>query len=200
MSKDYTIRIAAPSDAEAVREIYAPIVKETPFTFETRLPSVSQMAQRIKSNLQKHLWLVCVHNGIIIGYAYGGIHRPRESYRWATETSVYIREQHRKKGIAKALYAPLLKGLTLQGYKTALGVITLPNTPSEKFHESMGFTYFARYENIGFKLGQWHTTGWWRLPLGDTREPPAEIKPITELLEHPEWKQALKNAENKINS
>lgn len=199
MPEEYTIRITTPSDAEAVRDVYAPFVKETAVTFETELPSISQMAERVRSNLIKHLWLVCVYKGTVIGYAYGGVHRPRESYRWATETSVYVKEEHRKKGIARALYVPLLKGLALQGYKTALGGITLPNIPSEKFHESMGFIFFARYDNIGFKLGQWHATGWWRLALGSTDEPPQEIKPISQFLEHPEWKQAVKNAEDKIN-
>ena len=45
------------------------------------------------------------------------------------------------------------------------------------FHESCGFSYFATYEQVGYKLGKWKTVGWWRLILNEfSDEPPPPVK------------------------
>ena len=52
-------------------------------------------------------------------------------------------------------------------------VINLPNERSVALHESMGFSWFATYEQVGYKLGQWKNVGWWRLILNEFGQEPA---------------------------
>ena len=40
------IRVATPDDAESIRAMYAPCVRETAVTFEYDVPSVREMRQR----------------------------------------------------------------------------------------------------------------------------------------------------------
>jgi L-amino acid N-acyltransferase YncA len=171
------IRIAKPADAGAILDIYAPYVRDTSITFETEVPSVSDFEKRIQKYLENWPWLLYEINGRIAGYAYASRYRERVAYQWSIECSVYIHDDHLRSGIASALYSRLFSILKIQGFTTVYAVINLPNDPSVALHESIGFTHFATYEKVGYKLGRWKNVGWWQLQLNEyLQEPPAPIK------------------------
>jgi phosphinothricin acetyltransferase len=168
-----TIQIAKPADAGSILTIYAPYIENTSFTFETELPSVAAFAERIDHYLQNWPWLVCEADGRIAGYAYASGYRERVAYQWSVECSVYIHDDFQRTGVAGALYAALFEILKKQGFRNVYAVINLPNQRSVAFHESCGFRYFATYEQVGYKLGQWKNVGWWRLILNEFGMEPA---------------------------
>jgi L-amino acid N-acyltransferase YncA len=171
------IRLAQPTDAAAILAIYAPYISNTSFTFETEVPSISSFADRIQSYLDNWPWLVCEINGKIAGYAYATRHRERTAYQWCVESSVYIHDDFQRSGIARALYEALIEILRQQGFRNVYAVINLPNDKSVRFHERCGFTYFATYEKVGYKLGKWKNVGWWQLIINEyIDEPPAPVK------------------------
>ena len=167
------IRLAQPKDAEGILAIYAPYITNTSFTFEADVPSVKDFSDRITSYLVNWPWLVCEIDGKIAGYAYGSKYRERVGYQWCVECSVYIHDDFQRLGIAKALYTALFEILKKQGYRNVYAVINLPNERSVQLHERCGFTWFANYENVGYKLGQWKTVGWWQLIINDYSNEPA---------------------------
>jgi L-amino acid N-acyltransferase YncA len=172
-----TIRPATGNDAAGILAIYAPYIENTSFTFETGVPSIPAFAERINTYLVNWPWLVYETGGVIAGYAYATRYRERVAYQWCTESSVYVHDDFRRQGIAKALYTALTGILRLQGFRNVYAVINLPNDKSVKFHESCGFTYFATYENVGYKLGKWKNVGWWQLSINDyTDDPPVPVK------------------------
>lgn len=186
------LRLAEPADAAGILDIYGPIVRETPISFELEPPAEEEIRRRIAATLERRPWLVCEADGVVAGYAYGAAHRERAAYQWSVETSVYVHSDYRRRGVAGALYAALLAALTAQGYCTALAGITLPNPASVGFHESCGFTWIGVYRSVGFKLGAWHDVGWLQRPLrDDSSEPAGPPCPLAELLEKPAWKEAL---------
>ena len=109
------------------------------------------MARRIEST---HAWLVAETDGVLAGFAYGGSHRARAAYRWATEVSVYVHPQHRRRGVGRALYGELLPLLARRGLQVALAGITLPNPGSVALHEAIGFQPVGVYRRIGWKAGR----------------------------------------------
>jgi L-amino acid N-acyltransferase YncA len=179
------IRVAIASDAKEIRDIYAPNIIHTAYTFETEVPSVAEFEQRIKKYTEKFPWLVCLVNGKIAGYVYATSHRDREAYQWTCESSVYIHDDFKGKGIGKRLYAVLFELLKQEGYKTIYAGITLPNDASVLLHEKCGFKHFATYENVGYKLGAWQKVGWWKLQINDYDQKPSpplkfsEMDPLT---------------------
>ena len=171
------IRLARTDDAEGILAIYSPYISNTSFTFETEVPSINDFQKRIADYLINWPWLVCEINGVIAGYAYGAKYRERTAYQWCVESSIYIHDNFQKQNIGKALYKALIKILKQQGYRNVYAVINLPNDKSVRFHESCGFTYFATYENVGYKLGKWKNVGWWQLVINEFgMEPEAPIK------------------------
>lgn len=166
------LRLATAADAENILKIYAPYIENTSLTFETTVPTVEQFADRIRHYLQEFPWLVAEENGMIVGYAYASRYRERVAYQWSVECSVYIHDDHHRKGIARLLYTNLFSILSKQGFRTVYAVINLPNDNSVALHEKLGFQWFATYEKVGHKLGQWKNVGWWRLTLNEFSHEP----------------------------
>ncbi len=168
-------------DASSILDIYTPYIKDTSFTFETEVPSIPDFQKRIDDYLYNWPWLVCEKDGLITGYAYGAKYRERTAYQWCVETSVYIHDDYQKCGLAKALYESLLEILKVQGYRNVYAVINLPNEKSVKFHESCGFSFFAMYPKVGYKLGQWKNVGWWQKNMNEYNMQPSPPIKFSEL-------------------
>lgn len=160
-----TVRLARTEDAAHILEIYKPYILQTAYTFETEVPSVDDFSKRIEKYLEKYPWLVAEASGQIAGYVYASVHREREAYQWTCECSVYIHNDFKGRGLGNELYTVLFQILELQGFRNVYAGITIPNEASERLHQKLGFEKFAEYENIGFKSGNWHHVGWWRLQL-----------------------------------
>lgn len=175
---DFKIRLVVPGDAAGILEIYSPIVLNTAASFETSVPSVASFEERISQYSAKSPWIVAEYNAQIIGYAYATAHRSRDAYQWSQETTVYVHQDFQKQGVALRLYQVLLSALTEMGFTKALAVITIPNEPSIRFHEKLGFNHIGEMKAIGFKFNQWHTTSWWDLGLQETNYVPKKVKTI----------------------
>lgn len=159
------LRPARVDDAEAIRAIYRPFVESTAISFETEVPSIDDMADRVRRVLDRWCWLVAETDTGIVGYAYGSAHRPRAAYRYSVETSAYVDARFRRIGVARALYEALFEQLEARGYQSAFAGITLPNDASVGFHRSLGFAAIGTFPRVGWKLGSWHDVAWMYRPL-----------------------------------
>ena len=175
------IRTARGEDAAAIHAIYAPSVSAGVATFETELPGVETMRERLRAHLQHYPWLVWEDAGEVLAYAYAGRFRERAAYDWIAETSIYVRHDAQRRGIARRLYGVLLDVMRLQGITQAVGVITLPGTASVAMHESMGFTSAGVWRQCGYKLGQWWDVGVWQKELQVAASPPRAVTPFPEM-------------------
>lgn len=174
-----TVRPATPADAAGCLDIYAPIVRETPTSFETEVPSVEEFGRRIEATTREYPWLVAEVGGRVVGYAYARRHRNRPAYKWSVEISVFVAEGARRRGSGRVLYLALFDILRRLGFYNAYAGIALPNPASVAFHESMGFVPVGVYEKAGYKLDRWHDVGWWALRLQDDGEPPPPPVPFS---------------------
>jgi phosphinothricin acetyltransferase len=179
------IRIARVVDADVIHAIYAPSITVGAATFETVLPGVEAMCERIEKRLRDYPWLVWEEHGRVLAYAYAGRFRERAAYDWIAETSIYVAADAQRHGIARSLYAVLLDVMRLQGIQQAVGVITLPGAPSVRLHEALGFTAAGVWRRAGFKLGQWWDVGVWQKELQPSVDAPAPLIPFAELRHAP---------------
>lgn len=176
------VRPATPEDAEAMLAIYAPYVTEAAVTFELEPPGVDEFAGRIRDVQAFGAWLVAELDGTIVGYAYGGKFRARAAYCRTAETTVYLARGFERRGIGRRLYEGLKRVLALQGFRTLVGGIVLPNEPSVRLHEAVGFRSVGVFHNVGNKFEQWRDVGWWELDLGPmppSAPPPRPLSSLT---------------------
>lgn len=185
------IRLVEDRDHLEMREIYRPSIEDTAASFELEVPSPEEWSHRVRTIREQFPWLVAEVAGEVGGYAYAGPHRSRKAYQWSVEVSVYVPPRHRRKNLARALYTSLFQILRLQGVRKAYGGITLPNPPSRALHEGMGFRSLAVYEQVGYKLGQWHDVEWWELDLQPDLESPSPLVLPAELEETTLWKEGV---------
>ena len=134
------LRLTTPQDATGVLAIYAPFVRDGPTSFELLPPPKEEMAARVSNALAHLPWLVCTAQERLLGYACAGPHCERAAYQWSVNVTVYVHAQARRLGVGQALYGTLFSILRLQDFQRAYAGITLPNTASVGFHESLGFT------------------------------------------------------------
>lgn len=173
------LRAATPSDAAAVVAIYAPYVTGSAITFELEPPSVEEMAERIEAVAGRYPWIVAEDaDGHLAGYVYACPFRARAAYRFAVETTVYLRPEAVGRGLGRRLYAPLLDALERQGFTQAVAAIALPNEASVALHERLGFSPSGTYREVGFKLGRWLDVGLWQRRLASPADPPREPLPL----------------------
>ncbi len=188
------IRLAETRDVAPMLSIYGPVVRDTTISFEEAVPGPEEFAARVHAVQTRYPWLVCLRDGVVVGYAYGSPFSPRAAYQWTVETTVYVSERATRQGVGRALYTSLLACLGLQSYAAAIGVIALPNPGSVGLHEAMGFEPFGVLPRAGFKHGAWHDVGYWRRPLSeaDTPEPPS---PPSDFGRDPRWARAVGSGE-----
>jgi len=159
------IRLATPTDAQAIVRIYNPYVTGTSISFETAPVPEEVMAARIREGLEHYPWYVREEGGVVLGYAYGGRWKPRDAYRFAVETTVYVAPGEARKGIGASLYQVLLPGLRERGFHNAWASIALPNEASVALHERFGFRKVGHLPEVGWKFGRWVDVGYWALAL-----------------------------------
>ena len=181
-----SIRPAESGDAGGIAAIYAPIVRDTPISFELDPPDADEMRRRIERTGARTPWLVCTTGAALVGYAYATGHRERAAYRWSVDVSVYVHEAARGRGVGTGLYEALLGILRVQGFHRVYAGITLPNAASVGLHESVGFRPVGVYRAVGFKCGAWHDVGWWERALVEASDSPAEPIPFQQIVHTPE--------------
>ena len=178
------------ADGPALAGIYAPAVVGAT-SFELEPPNGAEMARRVERVVERTPWLVCVHDGVVVGYAYAGTHRERHAYQWSVEVSAYVRPDVHRAGVARALYGSLFAVLVLQGFRNAYAGITLPNPASVGLHESVGFTRVGVYRGIGYKLGAWHDVMWLERALAPRVIEPGPPAPLSAVRDRPAFETAL---------
>lgn len=172
-----TVRFAVAQDAPALLAIYDQYISTT-VTFETETPTIADFAGRIRDISSLYPYLVLSEGNCPIGYAYAHRARERAAYDWLLELSIYLDRSHVGRGMGSGLYRLLMDLLAMQGIRTAMGCVTLPNAASEAMHTALGFRVAGISYNAGYKNGAWHDVCWYEKSLAPYDVPPAPVIPI----------------------
>lgn len=182
---DVVIRVATVDDCEALRAIYAPYVTGTAITFEYDVPSACEFASRVASTLERYPYLVAEGSRGIVGYAYASEFKDRAAYDWAVETTVYLAQDARGKGVGRRLYEALERALRAQGILNMNACIAYPAEEDEHltrgsvgFHEAMGFEMVGRFHACGYKFGHWYDMVWMEKLIADHGTDQPDVRPF----------------------
>lgn len=188
MSTNVMVRMATEIDAEELLKIYSPYVMDTAITFEYEVPSVTVFEQRIKNILKKYPYIVALEENRIVGYAYASEFKERAAYDWTVETTVYLKQDCRGKGLGKILYIALEDILKRQNILNLNACIAYTpfediylNNTSTAFHQHLGYSKVAHFTKCGYKFGTWYDMIWMEKLIGEHLDMPAQFVPITEI-------------------
>ncbi len=163
------VRDARPADAAAIAAIYAHHVLHGTATFETVPPDAAEIAARLAKVQDAGLaWLVAEAGGVLLGYASFGRFRDRPAYRFTCESSVYLRDDARGRGIGRALMTALIDRAEAAGFRQMIAVAgDSANAASIGLHRALGFREAGTMRNVGRKFGRWLDTVYLQRTLGD---------------------------------
>lgn len=178
------IRSAVPADAGEILKIYAPYVEKTAISFEYEVPTHEEFQSRVEGILANYPYLVAVEDGEIVGYSYASRFKPRKAYDHVAEVSIYIAEDHKGKGIGRALYEELEQQLVAKNVFVAYACITETERANDEyltddsinFHTKMGYRLVGRHELCGYKFGRWYSMIWMEKVLAPRPAHPEEFK------------------------
>lgn len=184
--KNCHLRLATLADAAELLKIYAPFVESSDrnlsdVSFEYVVPSVTEFAGRIKNISAAYPYIVCEHEGRLIGYVYAHPYIQREAYQWGAEVTIYLAPEGQGVGLGRVMYTALENLLRLQGVVVTYGCITASNTHSVKMHEALGYKIIGTFNNTGFKHGHWLDMVWMEKRIAELPQAPVPIKKIGDL-------------------
>lgn len=149
-----SIRRAVPSDLPAVTRIYAAAVVTSTATFDLVAPGLETWQDRLARLGPLDAMFVAVDPDVV-GFAYSSVYRLRAAYDRTRETTVYLAEEVRGRGVGNQLYAALIETLAAAGVHTLIATIALPNPASEALHVAHGYARVGHLTEVGHKFGQW---------------------------------------------
>jgi phosphinothricin acetyltransferase len=162
------IRDSLEADVVAIQAIYAHHVLHGTASFELTPPTPDEMLQRRADVVAKDLpYLVAEQEGVVVGYAYVTLYRPRPAYRFTVEDSVYVQDGLAGQGIGSLLLSEIIKICTAKGYRQLMAVVGDASPLSVSLHLRHGFTLAGTFKAVGYKFGAWRDTAMLQRALGE---------------------------------
>jgi L-amino acid N-acyltransferase YncA/DNA-binding transcriptional ArsR family regulator len=151
---DVTVRPVEGSDMAAVLEIYAEGLATGNATFETTVPTAKQMRGKWLPGLS---W-VAESGDAVVGWSAVMPVSDRACYAGVGETSVYVAESARGRGVGKALLHTQVNEADRAGLWTLQTSIFPENRASIALHHSAGYRTLAVRTRIAQLDGTWRDT------------------------------------------
>jgi len=151
---DVTVRAMGTGDWAAVRRIYGEGIATGHATFDTEVPDRRSLDH---AWLAEHRW-VAETDGQVVGWATAKPASTRPAYAGVAETSVYVGNGFRGRGVGKALIHRQVTAADAAGLWTLQTSIFPENRASIALHQSAGFRTLGLRERIGRHHGAWRDT------------------------------------------
>ncbi|WP_020418987.1 metalloregulator ArsR/SmtB family transcription factor [Amycolatopsis sp. ATCC 39116] len=151
---DVTVRALGDDDWPSVRRIYGEGMATGIATFETTVPSRAVLDAKW---LPGHRWVAEIE-GKVVGWAAATPTSARDCYSGVAETSIYVADGHRGRGIGKALIRKQVTAADEAGLWTLETSIFPENRASLALHHAAGYRTVGIRERIAQRNGEWHDT------------------------------------------
>lgn len=151
---EVTVRALQPGDWPAVRRIYGQGIATGIATFETTVPSRASLDAKW---LPEHRWVAEI-NDEVVGWTAASPVSTRDCYSGVAETSVYVADGYRGRGVGKALLHKQVTAADAAGIWTLQTAIFTENRASIALHHAAGYRTVGVRERIAQLNGVWHDT------------------------------------------
>jgi phosphinothricin acetyltransferase len=149
------IRLARAADNAEIAAIWNREAIGTIATTDSEPRTPAGQAAWLAAHTEEYPAVVAVEGEEVV--AFGGLspYRPRPSYRWTVEDSVYVKDGYRGKGLGADILAELITRARARGHHSMVARITSDNEPSLRLHERHDFQRAGYERHAAFKLGCW---------------------------------------------
>ncbi|MGO8870810.1 MAG: N-acetyltransferase family protein [Acidimicrobiales bacterium] len=149
------VRLARPSDAEAIRAIYNAEVVGSTATFDLVPRTREEQAAWLAEHNGPYPAIVAVDGDEVLGFGSLSVFRDRPAYATTVEDSVYVDPARRGSGVGRALIEELVQLAIRHGFHTVIARIGGDNAASIALHRSCGFRLVGVEQEVGRKFNRW---------------------------------------------
>jgi phosphinothricin acetyltransferase len=149
-----SIRRAVAADAAAINAIYNDAVLKTTATMDTEPKTLEYRQQWLERHQGRHGVLVAQAPEDVVAWASLSAWSDRPAYGDTCESSVYVAEAWRGKGVGRALMTDLLGEADRNRFHVVLARVSTENAASLRLHETLGFSRVGVMREVGFKFGR----------------------------------------------
>jgi phosphinothricin acetyltransferase len=158
-----TIRVAARSDAEAMRAIYNHEVENHTTTLDIVPRSLADQQAWIAARSGAFAAIVGVvddptdddRDGLVVGFASLSPFKDRPAYSTTVEDSIYVARSHAGQGIGRRLMERLITDARDSGFHSMIARIETSGEPSLALHRACGFELIGVEKEVGRKFKRW---------------------------------------------
>ena len=149
------VRLARPTDAEAIRSIYNLEVTESTVTFDLVPRTLADQHAWLAAHGGVHPAVVAEADGEVVGFGSLGPYRSRPAYATTVEDSVYVRRDRRGTGYGRAIVSELVRLSTVHGFHAIMARVVGGHEASIRLHQACGFGLVGVEREVGRKFGRW---------------------------------------------
>jgi phosphinothricin acetyltransferase len=159
------VRPATEADVPAILGIYNDAILHSTATFDIEPQTLEERLQWFRETKPPHCVIVAEAEAEVVGWGCLRTFRTRVAYRFTVEDSVYIREDHRGRGVGALLLGELVERAKKGGFHSVIAGMTEGNPASEALHRRFGFVDAGRSREVGYKFERWLDIVWMQLML-----------------------------------
>lgn len=149
-----SIRLAQSADLPAITEIYNEAIRTTTATFDIELKTEAEQRRWFEAHGPTHPILVAEVDGGVVGWASLSQWSDRRAYDETAETSAYVKDGYRGRGIGRKLMEAIVAEAQRLGFHSLIARIAEGSDASMKLSESLGFRLVGTLKEVGRKFGR----------------------------------------------
>lgn len=150
-----TIRPALEADLAAINDIYNHYVLHSTCTYQEEPESMDGRRQWFRRHDEKHPIIVAEAGGKVVGWGSLSAYHERSAYRFTVENSIYVHNEHQRRGIGSMLLEELISRARRAGHRVIIAGIDSEQAGSRALHVKFHFEEAGRLSHVGFKFGCW---------------------------------------------
>jgi L-amino acid N-acyltransferase len=95
------------------------------------------------------------HGDELLAFGTYGPFRRWPAYRYSVEHSLYVKWNHRGRGLGKLVLRSIIDSAEKKDYHTLIAGICSENIQSIEMHKKIGFVFAGEVRQAGYKFGRW---------------------------------------------
>lgn len=150
------IRPATAADAQAICDLWNPVIRDTLFTFTTEQKSPAAIRTLIADRAAaSRAVLVATRGATLLGFATYGPFRAGPGYARTAEHTIILGPDARGRGTGRALLAAIEDHARARGIHTLIAGVSGANPGAVAFHRACGYEPAATLPQVGYKAGRY---------------------------------------------
>jgi phosphinothricin acetyltransferase len=159
------VRHAADSDLPVIRDIYNYYVLTSTCTFQVEPDTEAERLEWFQEHGDRYPVLVAEVDGEVVGWGSLSPWNKRAAYARSVEASVYVRSDHQRRGVGRALLVTIIDRAQALGHHVLIGGACTEQAGSIALQESLGFERVACFRQVGYKFGRWLDVAYFQIVL-----------------------------------